>query len=121
MTMSDSTGSRLRKAMKDKGFASGADLARRMGVKEVTVRAHLNDTAGLTAKRAASYGRVLGVTPEWLLYGKQDKLVLPEDSGEAALMIVEYAQANSDRQLAPEEKLELVREFRKLIEEVRGE
>lgn len=107
--------------MRDKGFASGADLARRMGIKEATVRSHLNDTAGLRASRAKEYARVLGVTPEWLLYGKQDKLVLPEDSGEAALMIVEYAQANSDRKLAPEEKLELVREFRKLLEEVRGE
>jgi len=67
--MKETQADRLRKAMKLKGFQSAAQLARRLEYKDVTVRAHLNEVSGIPAKRAKDYARVLGITPEWLLYG----------------------------------------------------
>lgn len=119
--MSDQPCDRLRKAMLEKGFQTGADLARRMGIKEVTVRAHLNGYSGITTTRAAAYAKVLSVTPEWLLYGTELPLDLPEDSQEAALVIVEYVIEHSDHRLSPNEKLNLVRKFQELISEARGQ
>lgn len=69
----DSPADRLKAAMETKGLKSAAELARRVGFKEVTVRSHLNSYAGITTKRAPIYARALGVTPEWLLYGKGPK------------------------------------------------
>jgi len=119
-TMLETAADRLRYAMKEKGFATAADLARRMEYKDVTVRAHLNQVSGIPSKRAEEYARVLGVTPEWILYGSDGPLELPADDYAAALTVVEYAQKHSSRHLLPEEKVALVGEFRDLIARVRG-
>lgn len=118
--MESTPGTRLKEAMMKKGFATAADLARRMGYKEVTVRAHINGNSGLQAKKAAAYSKVLGVSPEWLLYGKEDPLDLPADDKDAALAIVEFAQQNSEKRLSPREKLDLVAEMAALVAKVRG-
>jgi len=118
--MTETSSDRLRRAIKSSGFSGAADLARRLGWSETTVRAHANGQRGIPAKRAKNYARVLGVTPEWLLYGQEDTLELPEDDYAAALTVVEYAQRHSSRRLPPEEKVALVGEFRDLIAKARG-
>jgi hypothetical protein len=45
---------------------------------------------------------------------------LPEDPAEAALLITEYVLQHSDRAVDPSEKLQIVRDFRKLIEKSRN-
>lgn len=68
--MTDSPSDRLRKALDASPFDGAAELARRLGWSEVTVRAHVNGTRGFPAQKAAGYARALNTTPEWLLYGK---------------------------------------------------
>ncbi len=60
---------RLRLAMQRRAIRSGAELARRCGQKDVTVRAHLNGTRAISRKAAEIYCRTLHVEPAWLLFG----------------------------------------------------
>lgn len=118
--MDDSAADRLRRTIEQSAFHGAADLARRLGWTASTVRSHTNGTRGITSKRAEAYSKVLGVSPEWLLYGKEDPLDLPADDKDAALAIVEFAQQNSEKRLSPREKLELVAEMEALVAKARG-
>lgn len=61
---------RLKQASEQAGYATAADLARAMdGVEASTVRSHMNGTRGIGPEQARRYGKRLGVTPEWLLFG----------------------------------------------------
>ena len=52
-------------------FPTAAGLARAVHMKEVTVRAHENGQNGMGLKNAQKYARELGVSAEWLLYGRE--------------------------------------------------
>ena len=45
---------------------------------------------------------------------------LPDDDSEAAMMLVEYALTHAERPLSPAEKLQFVREMKKLVSDIRG-
>lgn len=61
---------RLKRARIDRGYANAVDAADAMGIPRPTYISHENGTRGFPATRAAQYARFLGVTPEWLLYGR---------------------------------------------------
>lgn len=65
----DTTGSRLRFARRATGISTG-ELAKRVQLSESAVRNQENSTNGIPAALAPKYARELGVTPEWLLYGR---------------------------------------------------
>lgn len=65
----DEPNERLQQARTAAGFETAADAARRFGWKEVTYRAHENSGRGIT-RAAKDYAKAFGVTPEWLLYGR---------------------------------------------------
>jgi phage repressor protein C with HTH and peptisase S24 domain len=65
---------RLRHARKDAGFKSTSAAAERLGVKGSTYRAHENGQNDYDSEHAELYGRVFGVSPEYLLFGRSDKL-----------------------------------------------
>lgn len=67
--MNETPSSRLKKAMDRKGI-SAAELSRRTGVKEVTVRAAANGTQGVTKAKAEIYAPHLDVDPEWIMFGR---------------------------------------------------
>jgi phage repressor protein C with HTH and peptisase S24 domain len=60
---------RLRQAMRQRQVLSGAELARRSGQNDVTVRSHLNGTRAISRKAAEAYCKALRIDPAWLLYG----------------------------------------------------
>lgn len=62
-------GERLRDA-RNAAKLSVEQLAERIEKAASTVRAHENGQNGIKAPMAERYARALGVTPEWLLYGK---------------------------------------------------
>lgn len=66
----ESASDRLKRARIDRGFDSAVATADAMGISRATYMSHENGTRGLPAVRAAQYARFLGVTPEWLLYGR---------------------------------------------------
>lgn len=66
-----SPGLRLRARRQKLGLSVHA-VAQRLGVADPTVRAHENGQNGLPAPQAEKYARILGVTPEWLLWGRAD-------------------------------------------------
>jgi SOS-response transcriptional repressor LexA len=68
-------GDRLRQARIDAGLAV-EQVAERVQKAPSTVRAHENGQNGIKAPMAARYARALGVSPEWLLYGRS-----PDDQG----------------------------------------
>ena len=60
---------RLKLAMAQMRVRSGAELARRSGQNDVTVRAHLNGTRAISRKSAEVYASALDLLPSWLLFG----------------------------------------------------
>jgi len=60
---------RLKLAMQRNAVRSGAELARRSGQNDVTVRSHLNGTRAISRKAAEAYSRALDLEPSWLLFG----------------------------------------------------
>lgn len=75
MSDSETPGQRLRTVRKQQGMTAEM-LAVRVGISPSAVRNQENGTNGFSATRAAEYAEVLGLTPQWLLYG--------DDGGEAA-------------------------------------
>lgn len=68
---------RLREARIRKGYEDAADAARAFGWNEITYRAH--ESGGRKFHNAVErYARAFGVTPEWLLYGRQSGEVLSD-------------------------------------------
>lgn len=61
-------GERLSQAIRDGGFASIADFARNVGMKEGLIRQHIHRSA-IPSKYVTTYTTALKVTPEWLLDG----------------------------------------------------
>lgn len=66
----ESASDRLKRARVDRGYATAVDAADAMGIPRPTYISHENGGRGFPATRAAQYARFLGVTPEWLLYGR---------------------------------------------------
>lgn len=66
MTPSD----RLKQARQRAGFSSAAAAATALGVPYSTYSQHENGTRPDFSKHAVLYGRRFGVTPEWLLFGR---------------------------------------------------
>ncbi|WP_417769878.1 helix-turn-helix domain-containing protein [Stappia sp.] len=64
----DSIGGRIRRAREAANF-SGAQLARRLGVKTATVTAWEGGRSEPRANRLTMLAGFLGVSPTWLLYG----------------------------------------------------
>lgn len=71
MVDAGSSGLRLR-ARRQQLALSVHTVAQRLGVADVTVRAHENGQNDVPVTKAERYAHVLGVTPEWLLWGKGD-------------------------------------------------
>lgn len=72
-------GDRLREARTSAGLTV-EQLAERVQKAASTVRAHENGQNGIKAPMAERYARALGVSPEWLLYGRSadDRGQMPE-------------------------------------------
>ncbi len=68
----DSIGGRIRRAREAVGL-SGAQLARRLGVKTTTVNAWETGRSEPRANRLTMLAGFLAVSPTWLLYGLGDK------------------------------------------------
>jgi len=118
--MMETPGDRLKEAIRKRGFETVAAFADRHHLNKMTVRAHANGQNGLSAKKAEAYADALGVSPEWLLYGKSEPLELPENDKDAALFMVEHAQLTRERPLTPSEKLAVVQEMEAVIAKARG-
>lgn len=63
-------GQRLRALRKRRGYVTAAQLASALGWAPATVTHHENGTRGIPMERAQSYARVLNVSPQLILYGK---------------------------------------------------
>jgi SOS-response transcriptional repressor LexA len=66
----DAVAARLKEA-RAKKYASAAEAARAIGMKEVTVRAHESAQNGVSAWQAHRYAQAYGVSPNWILYGTE--------------------------------------------------
>ncbi len=62
-------GERLKWARKEAGYESAADAARALGVIPQNVRDHEADRRGVSPDHAKAYGRLYGVSRDWLLFG----------------------------------------------------
>lgn len=61
---------RLKAAMAERGLSSAPELAQACGLKESTARAYLNGTRTPPLDVCVQIGRGLGVSGNWLFYGK---------------------------------------------------
>ncbi len=88
-------GRRLYEARMRAGFGSQYALARRMSLHKITV--HKHETQGIIPRRRTldEYAWVLGVTPQWLLYGRDDPLL------DVPKAVYRYIEENRS-ELAPE-------------------
>lgn len=68
LSVMNTPGSRLREARKRLGMSAN-DLAVHVGRSASAVRNQENGTNGIPSDLAAQYAAVLGVEPQWLLYG----------------------------------------------------
>lgn len=66
-------GERLRKARIEAGYLSAAELARKLKMPEVTVRAHEKGDRAYNEAQARRYAKELGVNWVWLLTESGDK------------------------------------------------
>lgn len=76
----DTLGGRIRRA-RDAAGLSGAQLARRLGVKTATVSGWESGRAEPRANRLTMLAGILGVSPTWLLHGVGEA---PADTGLAS-------------------------------------
>ena len=67
----DTPGERLRHAREQRGFKTAKDAALDMGVAIATYTSHEKAARFLPARRASQYAQHFHVSPEWLLYGRQ--------------------------------------------------
>lgn len=86
---------RLRQARVAAGYASAAEAARSMGVKEPTYSGHENGSRGITADVAIDYARRFRVTPEWILFGRDHAEPTGARGQEADLVNVYEVQASA--------------------------
>ncbi|MBO6758300.1 MAG: helix-turn-helix transcriptional regulator [Roseibium sp.] len=70
---------RLKHARVKAGFRSAAAAADAMGMRASTYQAHENGNRNFDADDAKRYGRVFGISPEWLLFGTKTETT-PQDS-----------------------------------------
>lgn len=103
--MLDNPAQRLRRARLLAGFASAADLARRLGVELPTYRSHENGNRGFGEREATIYGTALGCSPAWLLFGdSQAPAPTPERAAPTGHRAVEAAAA----EYYPPDQLDLI-------------
>jgi transcriptional regulator with XRE-family HTH domain len=67
-------GERLKTAREANGYATAKDAAEAIGVPVPTYTVHERAEKFLPARRADQYARFFGLTPEFLLYGREDAL-----------------------------------------------
>ena len=87
----DTPGRRLRDARMKLGI-SAAQLGERVGRSESAVRNQENGTNGIPPALAAVYGRILNVSPEWILYGYKNSQEQPVVD---SVPVVGYVSAGS--------------------------
>ncbi|MBL4907659.1 MAG: hypothetical protein JKX94_09430 [Sneathiella sp.] len=73
------TANRLKSARIAAGYVTGREFADKNGVARSTYSTQESGTRGLTAEAAELYAEMLGITPSWLLFGKEH-VVLSVDS-----------------------------------------
>lgn len=71
VSAAEAPGDRLRAARRKAGLSTGA-LAKALGLSESAVRNQENGTNGMKVESAGRYASILGVTPDWLLFGTGD-------------------------------------------------
>jgi transcriptional regulator with XRE-family HTH domain len=64
---------RLKTVVDEKGIESAAEFARLTGLKESTVRAYLQGTRSPPLEVCQRIGQALGVSGEWIFYGRGSK------------------------------------------------
>lgn len=77
-------GERLARARAAKGYETAKSAAEAMGVAVSTYVQHENGIRGVPAARASKYARFYGVTPEWLLYGRETPAKPPPSAASVA-------------------------------------
>lgn len=63
---------RLQTARSNAGFTKAAEATEQFGWAYSTYAGHENGSRGITRDAAAKYARAFGVSPEWILFGKDD-------------------------------------------------
>jgi len=115
---------KLRKLLRDKGLSlSGA--SRQLGRNSSYLQQYLErgSPRELPASVEKKLAGILKVPQSELgdnTAALEEELILPEDDYSAALMVIEYALAHSERDLSPSEKVKKVQKMRDLIADVRG-
>jgi SOS-response transcriptional repressor LexA len=69
-TMDSTPSERLRQLLRAAGYDTAKEVAEAVGVAKSTVNAHQDGTRGIRPGMAKRYARLLGVPPEYILYGK---------------------------------------------------
>lgn len=107
MQNNDKRAARLQEAMHRSGVESAAELARRTGLVENTVRTHLLGRRGFKQDAAERYARVLGVSVAWLYTGdelrKPDPASIPPAVPSRIPVIGKLRNADEEYLLALEE------------------
>jgi transcriptional regulator with XRE-family HTH domain len=93
---------RLRKARKDAGFRSQESFANVFGLPVTTYRAHENGGRGITKSAAENYGKLLNVSPVWILFGEGEKgapltATSSDDNIKAADHVYKYMERHNVR------------------------
>ncbi len=78
VALNDSIGNRLTERRKELGLSREA-VAKRMSISVSTVQAHENGRNALKPENLLAYARILKVTPNWILTGVDDDLMLSTD------------------------------------------
>jgi SOS-response transcriptional repressor LexA len=83
-----SAANRLKQAREAKGFETAAEASRRFGWNASTYQQHENETRSITMKSAKVYSEMLGVTPEWIMFGTE--------SSRASVPVMGHVAAGSE-------------------------
>lgn len=81
-TMTNKIANRLRVARESTGFSNASKAAKALGIKYSTYVAHENGTRGFSTKVAAEYAECFKVSLEWLLTGREKKLIAACENGD---------------------------------------
>jgi len=122
-------GERLRDARTKAGL-SVEQLAERVQKAASTVRAHENGQNGIKAPMAARYAKAVGVSPEWLLYGRasDDRGAMPElselpllSSIQAGAWLAVDETGQEEPEMVPHAREQAYRHARQWLREVQGD
>lgn len=112
-------GDRLAAAREAAGMDQTA-LARRLGVKAVTIRKWEEDLSEPRANRLSMIAGLLGVSITWLIYGTGDGVDSPEaepDSGDARALLAELRELRATFVAKAEHVGRIEKRLKKLIQD----